>query len=83
MKNNQTLVLGGLITNDSSLSENGVPVLKEIPLVKYIFSSKEQISNRKELVFVITPHIIDLNKETTIKSYGYKVLPSLEDLDVK
>jgi general secretion pathway protein D len=83
MKNNQTLVLGGLITNDSNMIVNGVPVLKEIPLIKYLFSSKEKISSRKELVFVITPHIIDLNSKNTLQNYGFKKLPTLEDLNVK
>jgi len=83
LKNNSTLVLGGLITNDKQLKVNGVPVLKEIPIIKYLFSSKEKITTKKELVFVITPHIIDLNTTTTLKSYGYKNIPSLEDLNVK
>jgi len=83
LRNNQTLVLGGLITDDKNLQVNGVPILKEIPLIKYLFSSKETFSNKKELVFVITPRIIDLNKNTSLKDYGYKKLPSLEDLDVK
>ena len=85
LKNNQTLVLGGLIANDKSLQSNGVPILKEIPLIKYLFSYKESITNKKEIVFTITPHIIDLNKKATIKDYGFgvKKLPSLEDLNVK
>jgi general secretion pathway protein D len=83
MKNNQTLVLGGLITDDKALSVKGVPVLKEIPLIKYMFSSRNEISSRKELVFVITPHIIDLNSKKTLQDYGYGKLPSLEDLNVR
>ena len=83
LRNNQTLVLGGLITDNKSLQVNGVPILKEVPLLKYLFSSRETVSNKKELVFVITPRIIDLNKNTSLKDYGYKKLPSLEDLDVK
>ena len=83
LKNNQTLVLGGLITNDESLQVNGVPVLKEIPLIKYLFSSRDKITSKKELVFVITPHIIDLNKKSTLKDYGFGKIPSLEDLNVK
>ena len=55
--NNETVVLGGLISSDEVFTIKGVPVLKEIPLIKYIFSSKEKISNKKELVFVITPKI--------------------------
>jgi len=71
IKDGQTLILGGLITSTNSFTENGVPVLKEIPLVKYLFSSTSLISNRKELVFVVTPHIINLNKKRTIQDLGF------------
>ncbi|GAB6074011.1 type II secretion system protein GspD [Nautilia lithotrophica] len=83
LKDNDTLVLGGLITDDKQLRVNGVPVLKEIPIIKYLFSSREEITTKKELVFVITPHIIDLREKKTLKDYGYKRLPSLEELNVK
>jgi len=71
LKDNQTLVLGGLIANDKTLQVNGVPVLKEIPLIKYLFSSKEEVTSKKELVFVITPHIINLKKKKTLKDLGF------------
>ncbi|WP_024791428.1 type II secretion system protein GspD [Lebetimonas sp. JS032] len=71
LKDNDTLVLGGLITKDDILNVNGVPVLKEIPLIKYLFSSREKITNRKELVFVITPHIIDFSKKKTLRDLGF------------
>jgi len=72
MKDNQTLVLGGLITDDKTLKVNGVPILKEIPIIKYLFSSKEKITTKKELVFVITPHIIDLKKKKTLRDLGFE-----------
>jgi len=71
IKDNQTLVLGGLITNDKNLKVNGVPILKEIPLIKYLFSSKEEITSKKELVFVISPHIINLKKKKTLRDLGF------------
>ena len=71
LKNNQTLVLGGLITSDTQLSVNGVPVLKEIPLIKYLFSSRSTVTDKKELVFVITPHIINLNQQKTLRDLGF------------
>lgn len=71
LKDNQTLVLGGLITNDRQLIVNGVPILKEIPLIKYLFSSRDEITSKKELVFVITPHIINLNKKKTLRDLGF------------
>jgi general secretion pathway protein D len=78
LKNNNTLVLGGIITTDSSLKVNGVPVLKEIPLIKYLFSSKEKITNRKEIVFVITPHIIDFNSKKKLAYYGFKKIKKIK-----
>jgi len=83
LKDNQVLVLGGLITTDKSLQVNGVPILKEIPIIKYLFSSEESVTSRKELVFVITPHIIDLNKKKKLEDFGFKKLPTLEEMDVK
>ena len=71
LRDGQTLILGGLITSKDSFTTNGVPVLKEIPLIKYLFSSKSKISNRRELVFVVTPHIIDLNKKRTLQDLGF------------
>jgi general secretion pathway protein D len=71
IKDGQTLILGGLITDRNSFIENGVPVLKEIPVVKYLFSAKAEISKRRELVFVITPHILDFNKKKTIQELGF------------
>jgi general secretion pathway protein D len=71
IKDGQTLILGGLITNRNVFNDNGVPVLREIPIIKYLFSSKSSISNKRELVFVVTPHIVDLNKKRTIQDLGF------------
>ena len=71
LKDNQTLVLGGLITSDTQLHVNGVSVLKEIPIIKYLFSSQNKVTDKKELVFVITPHIINLKKQATLKDLGF------------
>jgi len=71
IKDGQTLILGGLITNNNSFNENGVDVLKEIPIVKYLFSSKSKISSKRELVFVVTPHVVDFKKKRTLKDLGF------------
>jgi general secretion pathway protein D len=71
IKDGQTLVMGGLITNSNSFSANGVSLLKEIPVIKYLFSSKSEISNKRELVFIVTPHIVKQNKTQSIKSLGF------------
>jgi len=71
LKDNETLVLGGLITKNEALSVKGVSVLKEIPIIKYLFSSKDKVTSKRELVFVITPHIIDLNRKKTLRDLGF------------
>ena len=71
LKSGQTLVLGGIITNSDSFTHNGIPVLQEIPILGNMFESKSELSSRKELVFVITPRIIDLNKVIPIKKVLY------------
>ncbi|MRJ07232.1 MAG: type II protein secretion system D protein [Epsilonproteobacteria bacterium] len=71
LKDGQTLVMGGLILNDKSFTRNGVPILKEIPILNFFFSYKEKISNKKELVFIITPHIIKLNEKKTLRDLGF------------
>ncbi len=71
VKDGDTIVLGGLISDDKSLKVNGVPILKEIPIIKYLFSSKEKITSKKEIVFVITPHIVNLKKKKTLRDLGF------------
>jgi len=77
VKDGDTIILGGLITDEKVFTQNGVPVLKEIPVIKYLFSYKGQISKREELIFVITPHIINLDKQIPVKKAIS--LPSLEE----
>jgi type II secretory pathway component GspD/PulD (secretin) len=58
MKNNQTLILGGLFQYTQSNTDGGVPLLKDIPLIGFLFSTKSKLLNKSELVFFITPQII-------------------------
>jgi general secretion pathway protein D len=56
--NNQTLVLGGLISNRRSNIERGIPLLYKIPVLGYIFGFKEKTLEKRELLMVITPRVI-------------------------
>jgi general secretion pathway protein D len=56
--NNETVVLGGLITKEISKTVNGIPYLKEIPGLGRLFSSKTTTDNRNELLIFIHPQII-------------------------
>jgi type II secretory pathway component GspD/PulD (secretin) len=56
--NNQTVVLGGLITEENSKSISGVPILSQIPGLGKLFSTTSDKKNRNELVIFIQPKII-------------------------
>jgi len=59
VENGQTAVIGGLTTQDEIETHTGLPILKDIPLVGYLFSyTKKEIINR-DLVIFVTPTIVD------------------------
>ena len=55
----QTIVLGGLITENTSRLKDKVPVLGDLPLVGRLFRSESSVSAKKNLVIFVTPTIID------------------------
>lgn len=58
--NGSTVVLGGLYTTTNSESHNGVPFLKDLPLVGWLFRTPHNPStNRNELLIFLTPRIIN------------------------
>ena len=59
----QTALLGGLISENVSRSENGIPILKDIPFIGNAFKTTTKGRNRTELIILLTPYIIE-NSET-------------------
>lgn len=56
--NNTPFIIGGLISNKKSNSEGGIPILKDLPFLGKIFSISTERTIKKEVIVVITPHII-------------------------
>jgi general secretion pathway protein D len=54
----QTVVIGGLMRNDRSDSENKIPLLGDIPLLGNLFKRKIKSDVKTELLIFLTPHII-------------------------
>ena len=54
-----SIILGGLIAKTISNEINKVAVLGDIPLLEYLFKSDRQIERKSELIFIITPIIMD------------------------
>lgn len=58
-KNNGTVLLGGLIREDKTNRKSNVPFLSSIPLVKYLTGSVSKVNNRRELLIMIQPRIVE------------------------
>ena len=76
VKNGSTLILGGLISNTKNFMINGVPILKDIPILGNLFKSRKRDNQRFELIFVLKPKIIDAKNDLKIslKDLGYEKL---------
>ncbi|MBQ71733.1 MAG: hypothetical protein CMJ67_02400 [Planctomycetaceae bacterium] len=59
VRDGQTLVLGGLFREETRVSNNQVPFLGDIPIVGAAFSGHDNEINRKEIIFLITPNIVE------------------------
>lgn len=58
-KNGQMVVIGGLMGDDMSESDSGVPYLKDIPVLGHLFKSSTVARRRTNLLIFITPRIIE------------------------
>ncbi len=54
----QSFAIGGLIKNNLISNFKGLPVLGEIPILGALFRSTDYQQDRSELVFVVTPHLV-------------------------
>jgi general secretion pathway protein D len=61
--NGQTIMLGGLISENSTLSDQSVPFLSTIPLFGRLFDSTDNNTNKTELVVLVTPRIVNSTAE--------------------
>jgi len=60
VENMQTVVLGGLVQSESTKSDAGIPILKDIPWVgRWLFGSVKDTENRSELLVFITPYVFE------------------------
>ena len=54
----ETNILGGIITDTEATSLNGLPGLKNIPILRYFFSQEQKSRDSTEIIIMLTPHIL-------------------------
>lgn len=61
LKDGETTVIGGIFVDSETDSEDGVPILNELPFIGGLFKSSDKKKSRNELLIFITPRIMSLN----------------------
>ena len=55
----ETAVIGGLTVTEVTVAKSGIPFLVDLPILGKLFGFTSQTENRRDLLILITPHIID------------------------
>jgi len=59
----QTIVLGGLISENRTLNDRSVPFFSDIPLIGHLFDGTDDTQDKTELVVLVTPKVIESTSE--------------------
>lgn len=62
VNNGDTIVIGGIITEETGIGQESVPGLSRIPVLGWLFKSKTKRSAKTELLIFITPTIVELEE---------------------
>jgi MSHA type pilus biogenesis protein MshL len=58
VQNGEMLVIGGLISDDNDEQGEFLPILGEIPIVKYLFGYEEKVRTKRELIILLKPIVL-------------------------
>ncbi len=59
VKDGQTIIIGGLVRDTQQKEVHGVPVLMDIPVLGAFLKRTEYTSEKKEIIVLMTPHIVN------------------------
>jgi len=81
----QTVVIGGLISNENVDGEYKVPLLGDIPLLGYAFKHRTKTQTKTELLIFLTPHVVqrpeDLGRLALTEQNKLELAPKTFDKD--
>jgi pilus assembly protein CpaC len=63
-----SMVLAGLIRDSTKQQINGIPGLKNLPVLGALFRSRDYLTNQTELAIIVTPFIVDAVNERQLAS---------------
>lgn len=84
VQSGDTVLLGGLISEDNSQARSGVPGLSRIPIIGNLFGTTNRRNSRRELVVLITPRVIEGSRDAqAITNEYHENFRNLRPLDLR
>ena len=83
VKDGHTIVIGGLIGETSQATESGVPLLKDIPILGFLFRTRGVSRQRTELAIFLTPYVVysDEQADSLLRREREQLPGMKQDLD--
>ena len=76
-RSGQTVVIGGLVDHQQDWSRSGIPLLKDIPVLGYLFGSTRVTEGTSELFLFLTPHLVATDEDADELRQGIEQNTSL------
>lgn len=80
MREDQTLVIGGLIQDTITTSSTKIPLLGDLPLIGKAFRNDEYNRQRNELIITVTPHVVSPDAPGAAPGAGLPPVPTPQPL---
>ena len=75
LRDGQTLVLSGIISETDRTNVSKVPILGDLPIIGSLFRRTTRSNTRTEAVVLVTPEILD---DSEFSDFGYGYVPQIE-----
>ncbi len=63
VKDGQTIVIGGLVSDRERTAENKTPLLGDIPILGNLFKQKQKLNQKLNLIILLTPRIVETDED--------------------
>lgn len=73
IQSGDTIMLGGLITENNTDTESGVPGLSKLPLIGALFGKTTESKRRTELVVLITPRVVRTSDDARLLTDEFRL----------
>jgi len=73
VKDGNKVLIGGLINKNTKLTNTSVPLLSSIPFIGRAFNCNAKVVTNSELIIVLIPHIIDVNKKPSLSEFDTSI----------